>query len=144
MSTSLSDIHFFEATIKKQAIYSGDALDPYNDLLNTLSLSLSLGVGWASGINLYAALLTLGLMGATGNIVLPEPLQVLQTPLVIGAAGLMYIVEFFADKTPGVDTGWDVLHTFVRIPAPCKRERRLFFRANKHLEEMRGKMEARH
>ena len=80
-------------------------------------LSLSMGAAWASGINLYAALVMIGLMGATGNMVLPEQLQILTNPLVIGAAGFMYMVEFVADKIPGVDTGWDSLHTFIRIPA---------------------------
>lgn len=81
------------------------------------TLALTMGVGWASGINLYAAVLVLGLGGLTGNILLPETLQSIQNPLVIGVAGLMYFVEFFADKTPGVDTGWDAIHTFIRIPA---------------------------
>ncbi len=90
-------------------------MDSYTALVSTLAMTM--GVGWASGINLYAALLMLGLGGATGNIALPADLQVLQNPLVIGAAGLMYAVEFFADKVPGLDTGWDGLHTFVRIPA---------------------------
>ncbi|MCG8611365.1 MAG: DUF4126 family protein [Pseudomonadales bacterium] len=90
-------------------------MEHYEALLATLSLTM--GAAWASGINLYAALLVLGLGGATGNIDLPPDLQVLQNPLVIGAAGLMYMVEFVADKTPGVDSGWDTLHTFVRIPA---------------------------
>ncbi len=86
--------------------------------MDTLSLvALILGAGWASGINLYAALLTLGIMGATGAVALPPGLMILTHPLVIGAAGLMYMVEFVADKTPGVDTAWDALHTFVRIPA---------------------------
>ncbi len=76
-----------------------------------------MGAAWASGINLYATIGMLGLLGLTGDIVLPEQLQVLQHPMVIGAAALMYVVEFFADKTPGVDTGWDTLHSFVRIPA---------------------------
>jgi hypothetical protein len=76
-----------------------------------------MGISWASGINLYAALLVLGLGGASGNIDLPPDLQTLQDPLVIMAAGAMYAVEFFADKTPGVDSGWDTLHTFIRIPA---------------------------
>ena len=80
-------------------------------------ISLSMGAAWASGINLYAALVMIGLMGATGNMVLPEQLQILTDPLVIGAAGFMYMVEFVADKLPGVDTGWDSLHTFIRIPA---------------------------
>lgn len=80
-------------------------------------LALTMGAAWASGLNLYAAIFMLGMMGVTGNIDLPPTLDVLQNPLVLGAAGVMYVVEFFADKIPGVDTAWDVLHTFVRIPA---------------------------
>jgi len=76
-----------------------------------------MGVAWASGINLYAAILVLGLLGATGNITLPATLQILTDPMVMTAAGVMYFVEFIADKMPGVDTGWDTLHTFIRIPA---------------------------
>ena len=90
-------------------------METYEALVATLALTL--GVGWASGINLYAAVFVLGFAGATGNITLPDQLQVLQDPLVMGAAGVMYLVEFFADKTPGVDTGWDAIHTFIRIPA---------------------------
>jgi hypothetical protein len=59
----------------------------------------------------------LGILGGTGNLDLPPGLEVLQHPGVIVAAGFMYCVEFFADKVPGVDTGWDALHTFIRIPA---------------------------
>ncbi len=81
------------------------------------TLSLTMGVAWASGINLYAAILVLGLLGNTGNIDLPAHLLILQNPLVIGSAGVMYIVEFVADKVPGIDTGWDSIHTFIRIPA---------------------------
>jgi len=81
------------------------------------AISLTLGVAWASGINLYAAVLALGYLGLTGNLDLPPDLEILANPLVIAAAGFMYMVEFFADKTPGVDTGWDLLHTFIRIPA---------------------------
>jgi Domain of unknown function (DUF4126) len=85
------------------------------DIAHTIALTL--GVGWASGINLYAAMLTLGFLGATGNIHLPPGLEVLSNPLVLAAAGLMYVVEFFTDKVPGVDTVWDTIHTFIRIPA---------------------------
>ena len=81
------------------------------------TIALLLGVAWASGLNLYATLLVLGVLGATDYAVLPPDLEILMDPLVLAAAGFMYCVEFFADKTPGVDTGWDVLHTFVRIPA---------------------------
>lgn len=80
-------------------------------------IALGMGAAWASGINLYATIATLGILGATGNFALPPDLQILSHPMVIGAAALMYCVEFFADKTPGVDTAWDTIHTFLRIPA---------------------------
>lgn len=80
-------------------------------------ISLTLGVAWASGINLYAAVLALGYFASTGQVTLPEELQLLTDPTVMLAAGFMFFVEFFADKVPGVDTGWDALHTFIRIPA---------------------------
>ncbi len=81
------------------------------------AISLALGVAWASGINLYAAVLVLGILANTGHAVLPPALEVLQDPLVLGVAGIMYFLEFVADKTPGVDSGWDAIHTFIRIPA---------------------------
>jgi hypothetical protein len=87
----------------------------YQDLINLIALSM--GAAWASGINLYAVILVLGLGGVSGNIVLPAEVEVLQSPLIIAAAALMYCVEFFADKIPGVDSGWDGIHTFIRIPA---------------------------
>jgi len=80
-------------------------------------IALSMGAAWASGINLYATIVMLGYMGMTGNIDLPPGLEILSDPMVMGAAGLMYCVEFFADKIPGVDSGWDTIHTFIRIPA---------------------------
>lgn len=80
-------------------------------------IALTMGAAWASGINLYAAIFMLGYMANTGNVVLPEQLMVVSDPLVMFAAGVMYCVEFFADKTPGVDTAWDSIHTFIRIPA---------------------------
>jgi hypothetical protein len=80
-------------------------------------ISMTLGVAWASGINLYAAILVMGLMGLNGYTQLPPELLILQDPLVLTAAGIMYFVEFTADKMPGVDTGWDTIHTFIRIPA---------------------------
>ena len=76
-----------------------------------------MGAAWASGINLYATVFVLGILGATGNLVLPENLEILSDPVVLWASGFMYCVEFFADKTPGVDSGWDAIHTFIRIPA---------------------------
>jgi len=90
-------------------------VDEYQHLIQTIALTL--GVGWASGINLYATLFMLGFMNMNGHIALPPDLVILSDPLVMAAAGFMYCVEFFADKTPGIDTGWDTLHTFIRIPA---------------------------
>jgi len=83
----------------------------------TAGLALAAGAAWASGINVYAVILVLGLLGTTGYMTLPADLEILMNPFVIAAAGLMYCVEFFADKTPGVDTAWDAIHTFIRIPA---------------------------
>ncbi len=90
-------------------------MDDFNQIIKTISLTM--GAAWGSGINLYATILVLGLLGITGNIVLPQSLEILMNPLVVGAAAVMYFIEFFVDKVPGVDTGWDTLHTFVRIPA---------------------------
>ncbi len=90
-------------------------MDAYQQLITTLALTM--GTAWAAGINLYATIAVLGTLGLTGNVVLPEQLLILQNPTVIGAAALMYLVEFFVDKTPGVDTGWDAIHSFIRIPA---------------------------
>lgn len=88
-------------------------MDP--ELLQTLALAA--GVAWASGINLYAVLSVLGLGGALGYVELPPTLSVVEDPLVIGAALMMFVIQFFMDKIPGVDSGWDALHTFIRIPA---------------------------
>lgn len=80
-------------------------------------IAATMGVAWASGINLYAAMVMLGWLGSTGQIDLPPALEILENPAVMIAAAAMYCVEFFADKVPGVDTGWDALHSFIRIPA---------------------------
>jgi len=80
-------------------------------------IALTMGVAWASGINLYAAVLMLGLLGSSGNMVLPQNLEILMNPLVLSAAGAMYLIEFVADKVPGIDNSWDGLQTFIRIPA---------------------------
>lgn len=80
-------------------------------------IALTMGTAWASGINLYAAILVLGFMGFTGNMALPQSLEILSNPYVMGAAGFMYVMEFVADKIPGIDSGWDAIHTFIRIPA---------------------------
>ncbi|MDP1612320.1 MAG: DUF4126 domain-containing protein [Sulfuritalea sp.] len=80
-------------------------------------LALAAGLGWASGLRLYTTLFVLGLAGRLGWIVLPPGLHLLEHPWVLGAAGLMLTVEFFADKIPLLDSVWDTVHTFIRIPA---------------------------
>ena len=85
--------------------------------LSTL-MALTPGVGWASGINLYAAMLALRMARATGYTDLPPGLELVQNLLVIGVAGLMYAVAIFADKKIfGVDSVWDKLLVFIRLPA---------------------------
>ena len=83
----------------------------------TALIALSMGAAWASGLNLYATCAMLGIMGATGSMDLPPSLEVLENPWVIASAGAMYVVEFFADKIPGVDAAWNTIHSFIRIPA---------------------------
>ncbi len=90
----------------------------YNGRMNIVdSVAIAAGLAWASGLRLYAVLFLAGLFGRLGYIQLPETLHVLQHWAVIGAAGLMFVVEFFADKVPALDSLWDGLHTFIRIPA---------------------------
>lgn len=80
-------------------------------------LALAAALAWGAGIRLYLVSFAFGLAGLMGWWPLPEHLQVLQHPLVIGTAGFMAFVEMFADKLPWLDSVWDVLHTFIRIPA---------------------------
>jgi len=81
------------------------------------TLSLALGSAWTSGINLYATVTVLGLLEKFGFAKLPGGLDVLNNWWIIGFAGGLYLVEFFADKIPYLDSVWDVIHTFIRIPA---------------------------
>jgi hypothetical protein len=81
------------------------------------TLGLALGAGFSSGLNLYATIVTLGLLQRFGVIHLPEQLQVLAHPWVLGIAIALYVLEFLADKIPFVDTVWDAIHTVIRPPA---------------------------
>ena len=85
------------------------------DFIQTLAIGM--GASWVSGINLYASVATLGLLGRFSNLELPGELQVLTSWWVIGIAVVLYLVEFVADKIPIVDSTWDVVHTFIRVPA---------------------------
>jgi hypothetical protein len=81
------------------------------------ALAVALGAGWASGLNVYAAVLVLGLAQRIGLASLPHDLQVLASPWVMGAAVLLFALNFLADKIPYIDSINDALHTFVRVPA---------------------------
>ncbi|MGM9485370.1 DUF4126 domain-containing protein [Roseateles sp. NT4] len=80
-------------------------------------LALAAALGWASGLRLYLTVLLVGIAGHWGWIALPPGLQVLASPLVMGAAAVLTCIEFLADKVPLVDSAWDALHTLIRIPA---------------------------
>jgi len=80
-------------------------------------IALAAVLGFASGLRLYAVLLIVGLVGYAGWVELPAGLSILQHPAVLIAAGLMFLVEFVADKIPGIDSLWDGIQTFIRIPA---------------------------
>jgi hypothetical protein len=85
------------------------------DLTHLIAIAAALG--WASGLRLYAVVFAVGGLGWMGWLDLPAGLVILQHPLVLGASLLLGVLEFFADKIPGLDTLWDSVHTLVRIPA---------------------------
>ena len=91
---------------------------PVLEHFDTLQLvALAAAPGWASGLRLYAVLFIVGAAGYLGLVELPGGLRVLMHPFVLTASGFMCFVEFFADKIPGVDSLWDIVHTFIRVPA---------------------------
>jgi hypothetical protein len=81
------------------------------------AIAVALGAGWASGLNAYAAVLVLGLAQQFGLVTLPHDLQVLASPWVLGAAAILFVLNFLADKIPYIDSLNDILQTFVRVPA---------------------------
>jgi len=85
------------------------------DFISTLAISM--GASWVSGINLYATVATLGLLGRFANLKLPGELDAVTNWWVIGVALFLFVIEFVADKIQVVDSIWDVIHTFIRIPA---------------------------
>jgi len=85
--------------------------------MDLTTLGFAMGSAWLSGINLYATVATLGLLQRFHFVQLPGSLSYLSHPWVLGAAIGLYVVEFVADKIPAVDSVWDVVHTFIRVPA---------------------------
>jgi len=81
------------------------------------TIAVSMGASWVSGINLYAAVATLGLLGRFADLNLPGDLDVVTNWWVIGVALVLFVIEFIADKIQLVDSLWDIVHTFIRIPA---------------------------
>lgn len=80
-------------------------------------VALAVGIGWASGLRLYALIFVLGALGKFAGVTLPGGLVVLTEPVVVGISGFLLFIEFFADKIPWLDSVWDGIHTFIRIPA---------------------------
>ena len=80
-------------------------------------LAMSAAMAWGAGLRLYLVVFVVGMLGKFGYVPLPDTLKLLMNPLVLGAAGFMACVEFFADKIPWLDSAWDAVHTFLRIPA---------------------------
>jgi len=85
--------------------------------MNIPDLAIALALAWGAGLRAYAVIFAVGLAGAMGWVELPGHLEVLQHPVVIAASGFMTLVEFAADKMPWLDSVWDAIHSFVRIPA---------------------------
>ena len=81
------------------------------------TVALASLLAWASGVRLYLVVFAVGLAGYMGYVEMPAGLKILEHPWVIGSAGFMLAMEFLADKIPGIDSAWDAIHTFIRIPA---------------------------
>jgi hypothetical protein len=82
--------------------------------MDLITLGRTLGFSFAAGVNLYATVAILGLASRYGWVELPAQFQVFNNEVVIGAAIVMYLVEFFADKIPYLDSAWDLIHTLIR------------------------------
>jgi hypothetical protein len=85
--------------------------------MDLTTLGFAMGSAWLSGINLYATVLALGLLQRFHVAQLPGDLQYLGHTWVIALAAALYVVQFIADKIPAVDSAWDMIHTFIRVPA---------------------------
>jgi len=91
--------------------------------------AIIIAASFAAGLNVYATVLTLGLLAHTPWVVLPPGLEILGTWVVIAISGTLFVAEFVADKIPGIDMVWNALHTFIRVPVAGL----LAYRASSHL-----------
>lgn len=112
---------FFQALFTSGGDVAGAAASTAGKALGGLDtaglVALAAALGWASGIRLYLVVFITGLAGLVGWIPLPSGLHVLQHPAMLAGSGFMLFVEFFADKIPGIDSLWDMVHTVIRVPA---------------------------
>ena len=92
-------------------------MDARRDDVSLAEVAIATALAWGAGLRAYAVIFAVGLAGYLGWIALPGHLDVLQHPLVLGASGFMTLVEFAADKLPWLDSVWDAIHSFIRIPA---------------------------
>lgn len=85
-------------------------------IANPSVFALGLTLAWLAGVRVYLTVFGIGLAGALGWVTLPVDLQVTSSPWVIGTCAVLALIEFMADKIPGIDSGWDLLHTLLRVP----------------------------
>ena len=111
-------LHLGTGVVNEVGAQVGAGVSQAASQLNLPSLlALAAALGWASGFRLYAVVFLVGIAGVADWIALPVGLQVLQHPAVLLVSGFMLVIEFFADKVPWLDSAWDALHAFIRIPA---------------------------
>ena len=105
-------------TVGNLGTAAGDVIATNTKAMDTAQLmALAAALGWASGIRLYLVVFITGLAGMLGWLPLPSGLHMLQHPAMLAGSGFMLFVEFFADKIPGVDSLWDMVHSVIRVPA---------------------------
>ncbi len=106
-----------QAALGAASAGAAGAAQMLGQLDTTQLMAVAAAMGWASGIRLYAVVFLTGLAGYLGWVPLPSGLHVLENPIMLAASGALLTVEFFADKIPGLDSIWDSVHTFLRVPA---------------------------
>jgi Domain of unknown function (DUF4126) len=114
-------LQYFQQILQGLFASGGDVVGSVGKVIEkmdtTALAALAAALGWAAGVRLYLVVFLTGLAGFMGFIPLPAGLSVLQHPAMLMGSGFMVFVEFFADKIPGLDSLWDVVHTVIRVPA---------------------------